>query len=124
MRSARTRTQTRRASRRVELTSIHRFNDPTWGELSLRLRDPKSPEDAAAVAEELFDTGHVTLVNSDETARATMVDGWFAAAGLIPEPPVRLTGELLTVVVWPARRAGVSEAADLSSEPLERSAVA
>jgi ArsR family transcriptional regulator len=50
--------------------------------------------------------------------------GWFGAARLSLEPPVRLTGELLTVVVWPARRAGVSRTADLSSEPLERSAVA
>lgn len=69
----------RRASRRVELTSIHRFNDPRWAELSLRLRDPESPEDAAAVAKELLDTGHVTLANSDAEARETMVNSWFAA---------------------------------------------
>ena len=50
--------------------------------------------------------------------------GWFGAAGLIPDPPVRLPGEPLTVVVWPARRAGVSRTDELSAEPLERSAVA
>jgi exodeoxyribonuclease V alpha subunit len=70
----------RRASRRVELTAIHRFSDPAWGELSLRLREPLSPEDAGAVADELLDTGHVALVNSDVAARESMVEGWFAAA--------------------------------------------
>ena len=29
---------------------------------------------------------------------------WFAAAGLAGEPPVRLQGDPLTVVIWPARR--------------------
>lgn len=70
----------RRASRRVELTAIHRFSDPAWGELSLRLREPLSPEDAGAVADALLDEGHVTLVDSDVAARETMVRGWFAAA--------------------------------------------
>jgi ArsR family transcriptional regulator len=49
---------------------------------------------------------------------------WFTAAGLTPEPPVRLAGDALTVVVWSARRAGASETDELSSAPLERSAVA
>jgi ubiquinone/menaquinone biosynthesis C-methylase UbiE len=49
--------------------------------------------------------------------------GWFASAGLIAEPPVRLAGDALTVVVWPACR-GVSGGVENSSEPLERSAVA
>lgn len=50
--------------------------------------------------------------------------GWLTAAGLIPEPPVRLAGDPLTVVVWTGRRAGEAEADELSSAPLERSAVA
>jgi ubiquinone/menaquinone biosynthesis C-methylase UbiE len=50
--------------------------------------------------------------------------GWFGAAGLVPEPPIRLAGDPLTVVVWPARRAGAGGADEASSEPLERSAVA
>jgi len=50
--------------------------------------------------------------------------GWFGAAGLIPESPIRLAGEPLTIVIWPARRAGASGTAEFSSEPLERSAVA
>ena len=50
---------------------------------------------------------------------------WFGAAGLIPEPPIRLAGEPLTVVIWPARRIGLERAStEVSSEPLERSAVA
>jgi ArsR family transcriptional regulator len=52
------------------------------------------------------------------------INGWFAAAGLLAEPPVRLAGEPLTVVIWPARRLGAGDAAAISAEPLERSAVA
>jgi ArsR family transcriptional regulator len=52
------------------------------------------------------------------------IHGWFGAGGLLPEPPVRLAGDPLTVVVWPARRAGASGVDEESSEPLERSAVA
>lgn len=70
----------RRASSHIELTSVHRFKDPRWAELSLRLRDPHSPEDAADVADELISTGHVTLANSDILARAQMVEAWFTAA--------------------------------------------
>ena len=33
---------------------------------------------------------------------------WFTAAGLMFEPPVRLPGEPLTVVIWPARRIGAA----------------
>ena len=50
--------------------------------------------------------------------------GWFTLAGLVPEPPLRLAGDPLTVVIWTARRAGSSDADELSSVLLERSAVA
>jgi ArsR family transcriptional regulator len=50
--------------------------------------------------------------------------GWFTAAGLTPEPPVRLAGDALTVVVWTARRARETDAHELSPAALERSAVA
>jgi ArsR family transcriptional regulator len=50
--------------------------------------------------------------------------GWFTAAGLTAEPPVRLAGDALTVVVWAARRSGEAAADELSSAALERSAVA
>jgi len=69
----------RRASTRVELTTIHRFADPEWADLSLRLREPDSLEDSATVADALLDTGHVTLVTSNAAAREAMVDGWFEA---------------------------------------------
>jgi ArsR family transcriptional regulator len=52
------------------------------------------------------------------------IRGWFTAAGLIPELPVRLAGDALTVVVWAARRAGEADAQELSPAALERSAVA
>jgi ubiquinone/menaquinone biosynthesis C-methylase UbiE len=54
----------------------------------------------------------------------TEMHGWFSAAGLVPESPVRLAGNPLTVVIWTARRAGASDADELSSATLERSAVA
>jgi len=40
---------------------------------------------------------------------------WFRAAGLEPDAPVRLAGQPLTMVIWPARRVARAEAAD----PLE-----
>lgn len=52
------------------------------------------------------------------------IHAWFRAVGLRSEPPTRLAGDPLTVVVWPARRAGVSGADGLPSASLERSAVA
>ncbi|WP_369961273.1 AAA family ATPase [Leifsonia sp. EB34] len=70
----------RRATRRVELTTIHRFRDPQWAHLSLRLRDPDSSEDLKAIADELIDTGHVVLADSDAAASAAMVDAWFEAS--------------------------------------------
>lgn len=50
--------------------------------------------------------------------------GWFTTAGLTPEPPVRLAGDPLTVVIWAARRAGEVDVGQSSPAPLERSAVA
>jgi ubiquinone/menaquinone biosynthesis C-methylase UbiE/DNA-binding transcriptional ArsR family regulator len=40
-------------------------------------------------------------------ADAQMRD-WFAAAGLAVEPPLRLAGDPLTVMIWPARRIGTA----------------
>jgi ArsR family transcriptional regulator len=34
---------------------------------------------------------------------------WFAAAGLAFEPPLRLPGDPLTVMIWPARRIGAAD---------------
>lgn len=68
----------RRATRQVELDTIHRFRDSAWAELSLRFRNPDSRE-AAEVADALVRTGHVLLVDSDLDARRAMVDAWFDA---------------------------------------------
>jgi hypothetical protein len=70
----------RRAPRRVELTTIHRFRDPEWAQLSLRLREPDSSADMHAIAQKLIETEHVLLADSDATAGAAMVDAWFQAS--------------------------------------------
>ena len=69
----------RRATRQIELDTIHRFEDPTWAELSLRFRNPDSRE-AAQVADELVRSGHVVLADNDLAARSAMVAAWFDAA--------------------------------------------
>ncbi|WP_426518792.1 AAA family ATPase [Diaminobutyricibacter sp. McL0618] len=71
----------RRASSRVELTTIHRFKDPNWADLTLRIREPDSAEDAASAANQLIETGHVILTNNDLDAQRAMVDAWFDATG-------------------------------------------
>jgi ATP-dependent exoDNAse (exonuclease V) alpha subunit len=70
----------RRATRQVELMAIHRFKDPAWAELSLRLRHPDDLDEAAQTAEELIATGHVLLSNSETEAHNVLVDAWFDAA--------------------------------------------
>lgn len=68
----------RRASRQVELLTIHRFTDPAWADLSLRLRSPDA-EDAGYVADELIRTDHVILTNNEIEARDAMASAWFEA---------------------------------------------
>jgi len=70
----------RHAARRVELLTIHRFKDPSWADLTTRLRDPRGPDIAQGVADELLRDGHVVLANSDADARSAMVIAWFDAA--------------------------------------------
>jgi ATP-dependent exoDNAse (exonuclease V), alpha subunit - helicase superfamily I member len=70
----------RRADRQIELLTIHRYQDPAWAELSLRLRNPESRDVAEGVADELIHTGHVVLTNSDVDARNAMVAAWFDSA--------------------------------------------
>jgi exodeoxyribonuclease V alpha subunit len=69
----------RRTPDRVELATTHRFNDPAWADLALRLRDPRGKDAMGAVANDLIRTGHVVLTDSDVSAREAMVDGWFDA---------------------------------------------
>jgi hypothetical protein len=63
----------------VELTNIHRFHDPDWADLTLRLRDADGAEEAQRIAGELIEKGHVTAVTTEGDARQMMVDGWFDA---------------------------------------------
>ncbi|WP_374009118.1 AAA family ATPase [Leifsonia sp. LS-T14] len=69
----------RYAADQVELTTIHRYKDPEWADLTLRLRDPRNKDIAAGVADELVDTGHVVLTDSDAAAREAMIESWFDA---------------------------------------------
>ncbi|ANF33377.1 hypothetical protein A0130_09540 [Leifsonia xyli] len=69
----------RYAADQVELTTIHRYKDPEWADLTLRLRDPRNKDVAAGVADELVDTRHVVLTDSDAAARDAMIEGWFDA---------------------------------------------
>lgn len=64
----------------VELSDVHRFTDPTYAALTLRLRDPATPEEAFSIASELDNRGHVHRVESVDHARQAMVDAWFDAA--------------------------------------------
>jgi hypothetical protein len=70
----------RRASRQIELLTIHRFKDPAWGDLSLKLRKPQGSDDAKRVAEELINTGHVVIANGEAEAREAMTAAWFRAS--------------------------------------------
>jgi hypothetical protein len=65
---------TRRATARVELGTVHRFTDPAYAELTLRLRDVQTRERAIAVASELVQRGHIHFVRSTDEARDTLVN--------------------------------------------------
>ncbi|KJL45740.1 AAA family ATPase [Microbacterium trichothecenolyticum] len=64
----------------VELTAVHRFRDPHYAALTLRMREPASKEVALAVAAELDDRGLIRRVNGREEARDAMVDAYFRHA--------------------------------------------
>lgn len=72
----------RRAGRAIELSGVHRFDDPLYAALTLCLRSPRSAEDAANIAAELQRTGHVRHVADAEAARAALVDGYFQRQAL------------------------------------------
>ncbi|MEV8212910.1 AAA family ATPase [Leifsonia sp. NPDC077715] len=69
----------RRSPDRVELATTHRFSDPAWADIALRLRDPRGKDAMHGVAEDLVRTDSVVLTNSDLAAREAMVEGWFDA---------------------------------------------
>lgn len=75
-------TMTRRATAVVELTAVHRFTDPDYGALTLRMREPASKDAALAVATELADRGLIHRVDDHVQARDVMVEAYFRwAAG-------------------------------------------
>ena len=72
---------TRHADHVVELRAVHRFADPEYGELTLRLRQVSTAAEATAVAGELDAGGHVARVASTDAAHDAMVDAWFERVG-------------------------------------------
>lgn len=68
---------TRRATAVVELTAVHRFLDPDYAALSLRMREPSSREEALVVASELDARGSIHQVTDASQARDVMVEAYF-----------------------------------------------
>jgi exodeoxyribonuclease V alpha subunit len=67
----------RHANAAVELDTVHRFRDPDYAALTLRLRDAGDRERALAVASELAERGHVDRVDHHDAARERMIDAYF-----------------------------------------------
>lgn len=73
-------TMQRRAGSTVELTAVHRFHDPAYGALTLRMREPADHAEALTVARELAATGSLDSVASEHEAREQMVAAWLKHA--------------------------------------------
>lgn len=67
----------RHANAAVELDTVHRFRDPDYSALTLRLRDAGDREGALLVADELAEYGHVDRVEHHDAARERMIDTYF-----------------------------------------------
>lgn len=67
----------RHANAAVELDTVHRFRDPDYAALTLRLRDAGDRERALVVADELAEHGHVARVDHHDAARERMIDAYF-----------------------------------------------
>ena len=67
----------RHANAAVELDTVHRFRDPAYAALTLRLRDAGDRECALVVAGELAEHGHVDRVEHHDAARERMIDAYF-----------------------------------------------
>jgi exodeoxyribonuclease V alpha subunit len=67
----------RHANAAVELDTVHRFRDPDYAALTLRLRDVGDRERALEVAGELASRGHVERVDHHHAARERMIDAYF-----------------------------------------------
>ncbi|MBB6389984.1 AAA family ATPase [Microbacterium thalassium] len=67
----------RRSTAVIELTAVHRFRDPDYAELTLRMREPASKDAALAVAAELDARGQIHRVADQVQARDVMVESYF-----------------------------------------------
>ncbi|WP_313895392.1 AAA family ATPase [Microbacterium lacticum] len=67
----------RYANAAVELDTVHRFREPEYAALTLRLREASDREGALAVAGELAERGHVVRVDHRDAARERMIDAYF-----------------------------------------------
>ncbi|MDQ7880327.1 AAA family ATPase [Microbacterium sp. QXD-8] len=67
----------RHANAAVELDTVHRFRDPDYAALTLRIRDAGDRERALVVAGELAEHGHVDRVEHHDAARERMIDAYF-----------------------------------------------
>ena len=72
-------TAIRHTSATVELDTVHRFRDPSYASLTLRLRNPRDRADALSIAAQLARRGSIRRVASTEDARTAMVDGYLSA---------------------------------------------
>lgn len=68
----------RHANAAIELDTVHRFRDPDYAALTLRLRDAGDRERALVVAGELAKHGHVDRAEHHDAARERMIDAYFA----------------------------------------------
>ncbi|KAA9105516.1 AAA family ATPase [Microbacterium rhizomatis] len=67
----------RHANASVELDTVHRFRDPEYAALTLRLRETGDRNHALEVASELAERGHVERVDHHEAARERMIEAYF-----------------------------------------------
>ena len=67
----------RHANAAVELDTVHRFRDPEYAALTLRIREASDRDGALSVAGELAERGHVVRVDHHDAARERMIDAYF-----------------------------------------------
>uniref|UniRef100_UPI003A910613 ATP-dependent DNA helicase n=1 Tax=Glutamicibacter protophormiae TaxID=37930 RepID=UPI003A910613 len=67
----------RHANATVELDMVHRFRDPAYAALTLKLRNSADREESLAVADELSHGGHIERVDHQDAARERMVAEYF-----------------------------------------------
>ncbi|WP_439592026.1 AAA family ATPase [Microbacterium sp.] len=67
----------RHANAAVELDTVHRFRDPEYAALTLRLRSPGDRDGALEISRDLVRRGHVERVDHLEAARERMIAAYF-----------------------------------------------